>query len=118
MKKMLAVLLSVTILSAGCANRTANPIQVAQVGDETKSCRSIINEIEETKGLISTADSDGNVQVGKNVLLFAAGLFIIVPFFFMDLSNASTVEQRAAQSRLKRLAALQEDRSCMVAKTE
>jgi hypothetical protein len=116
LKKTLAILLSVSIFSAGCAHRTPNPVQVSQLGDDTKSCRSLLNEMEETKAQIGIADGDGNMQIGKNVLLGVAGAFLIVPWFFMDLGNAATVEQRAAQSRGKRLAAIYEDRNC--AKTE
>jgi hypothetical protein len=81
---------------SGCAHTTANPVQVAQIGDESKSCRAIINELEEMKALVLSTESDGNVKMTKNVGLGVVGAFLLVPWFFMDLGNAPTVEQKAA----------------------
>lgn len=96
----------------GCASTTANPVQVAQVGDDTKSCRAIYNEMEDMRAQITTSAGEGNSQVAKNVGLGVAGAFLLVPWFFMDLGNAHTVEEKAAAARLKRLAALYEDKQC------
>lgn len=97
---------------AGCASTTANPVQVAQYGDDTKSCRAIYNEMEDMRAQITTSSGEGNTQVAKNVGLGVAGALLIVPWFFMDLGNAHTVEEKAAAARLKRLAALYEDKQC------
>jgi len=37
-KKITALMLIASIVSAGCASSVAVPVPVAQVGDETKSC--------------------------------------------------------------------------------
>ncbi|MBP4051506.1 hypothetical protein [Chromobacterium violaceum] len=111
MKKITAVFAMVTIL-AGCAHQTANPIQLAQIGDETKSCRTIQNEMQDMQNQMLEKQGDGNAQVGKNVALGVAGAFLIVPWFFMDLGNAATVEQKAVQARYKRLQSMAEDKHC------
>ncbi|MDC7692645.1 hypothetical protein [Vogesella indigofera] len=110
--KKIAISLVIAALLNGCANTTANPVQLAQVGDETKSCRAIINEMQEMKDSALTAEGDRNKQVGSNVALGVAGAFLIVPWFFMDTGNAATVEQKAAQARYKRLKAMGEERNC------
>jgi outer membrane murein-binding lipoprotein Lpp len=110
---VIAVVVS-SILVAGCAHRAANPVPVAQVGDETKSCRAIINEMQEMKNTALAAEGDRNSQVAQNVGLGVAGAFLLVPWFFMDTGNAATVEQRAAVARFKRLNAMAEERNCDV----
>jgi hypothetical protein len=106
------IFIAVASIISGCVHTVANPVQVAQIGDESKSCRAIVNEIEEMKALILSTQSEGNVKTAKNVGLGVAGAFLLVPWFFMDLGNAPTVEQKAAQARIKRLTALYEDKKC------
>ena len=40
-------MLIASIISAGCASSVAVPVPVAQVGDETKSCDAIANEMQQ-----------------------------------------------------------------------
>ena len=112
MKKIIALILVFSISFMGCASRSPNPIPVAQVGDETKTCDAITNEMQQMVDAKLIAEGDGNTQVGKNVALGITGVFLIVPWFFMDLGNASTVEQRAAQARFQRLQQMAVDKKC------
>lgn len=112
--KRLVVTLCVAGVLSGCANTTANPVQLAQIGDETKSCRAILNEMQEMRNSSLEAEGDRNKQVASNVALGVAGAFLIVPWFFMDTGNAASVEQKAAQARYKRLQAMAEERQCQV----
>jgi hypothetical protein len=112
MKKVIALLLAVSISIMGCASKTPNPVPLAQVGDETKTCDAITNEMQQMIDAKTMAEGDGNTQVGKNVALGVTGIFLIVPWFFMDLGNAATVEQRAAQARFQRLQQMAFDKKC------
>jgi hypothetical protein len=112
LKKIIALILVFSISFMGCASRSPNPIPVAQVGDETKTCDAITNEMQQMVDAKLIAEGDGNTQVGKNVALGITGVFLIVPWFFMDLGNASTVEQRAAQARFQRLQQMAVDKKC------
>ena len=112
MKKIIALILVFSISFMGCASRSPNPIPVAQVGDDTKTCDAITNEMQQMVDAKLIAEGDGNTQVGKNVALGITGVFLIVPWFFMDLGNASTVEQRAAQARFQRLQQMAIDKKC------
>jgi hypothetical protein len=100
------------IFAAGCANKTANPVPVAQVGDESKSCDAIANEMQNMLNAQTTAEGDKNNQTGANIALGVVGAFLIVPWFFMDLGNAATVEQKAARARYERLQQMQTDKRC------
>jgi len=111
MKKLTC--LAVTTFLAGCVHTTPNPVQLSQIGDETKSCRALENEMQEMQNTVGTADSDKNGQVGKNVALGVTGAFLLVPLFFMDTSDAHSVEAKAALQRRKRLQAIYEDKNCI-----
>jgi hypothetical protein len=111
-KKLTALILIASIISAGCASSTANPVPVAQVGDETKSCDAIANEMQKMITAQIEADSNKDKQIGTNAALGVAGLFLIVPWFFMDLGGANTAEQKAAKARYERLQQMQVDKKC------
>ncbi|HWL28951.1 MAG TPA: hypothetical protein VNQ97_08580 [Burkholderiaceae bacterium] len=112
--RLVAALSAVAFLTA-CVHTTPNPIPVAQAGDDIMSCRSIENEMADMQAQQAASDSKGNGQVAKNVGLGVAGAFLLVPLFFMDTSDAHSVEARAAQARYKRLNGLYMDKGCIPA---
>lgn len=112
-KKIIAVLLIASIVSAGCASTVANPVPVAQVGDETKTCDAIANEMQKMVTAQVTADGDKDKQIGTNAALGVTGIFLLgIPWFFMDLGGAATAEQKAARARYERLEQMQIDKKC------
>ena len=48
----------------------------------------------------------------KNASLAAAGAFLLVPYFFIDLSEAEEIELNALRARYMRLERLKEIKSC------
>lgn len=112
LNKFLAVTLSLSIFLTGCSSTTANPVPVAQVGDETKTCDAIANEMQKMVTAQIEADGNKDKQIGTNAALGVAGLFLIVPWFFMDLGGAATAEQKAAKARYERLQQMQMDKRC------
>jgi hypothetical protein len=113
MKRLLAIVLIASIFSAGCASTVANPVPVAQVGDETKSCDAIANEMQKMVTAQVTADSDKDKQIGTNAALGVTGIFLLgIPWFFMDLGGAASAEQKAARARYERLEQMQVDKKC------
>jgi hypothetical protein len=113
MKRLLAVVLIASIFSAGCASTVANPVPVAQVGDETKTCDAIANEMQKMITAQVTADGDKDKQIGTNAALGVTGIFLLgIPWFFMDLGGAATAEQKAARARYERLEQMQIDKKC------
>jgi hypothetical protein len=109
-KKIVALILIITIVS--CSTTTPNIVPVAQVGDESKSCDAIANEMQLMITTKTTAEADQTKQVASNVALGVIGAFLIVPWFFMDLGGAHTAEQKAAQARYERLQQMQIDKKC------
>lgn len=109
----LVVALSTVAFLSACVHSTPNPVPVAQAGDDMMSCMSIENEMADMQAQQAASDSKGNGQVAKNVGLGVAGAFLLVPLFFMDTSDAHSVEARAAQARYKRLNGLYMDKGCV-----
>lgn len=112
--KLISLVIVLCLALSGCAHSTANPVQLAQVGDETKTCDAITNEMQQMQNQITIATNDRSKQVGSNVALGITGVLLVVPLFFMDLGNAATVEEKAAQARYQRLQQMQVDKKCQI----
>ena len=114
MKKVLLknfVLLCSIFLVFGCAGRTANPTPTVHAGDHNASCtdlESMMSEIETNINRLMPKSE----KTGKNVGLGVAGAFLIVPFFFMDFSDAEKIEIEAYRSRYNHLARLYNSKGC------
>lgn len=110
-KKILTSSVSMAFL-AGCVHTTPLPVQVSQPGDTIMSCQSIVSEMESMKNTVREKDSDLNGQIAKNSALGVAGIFVLVPWFFIDTSDSNTVEGQAAKARLNKLKELYADKNC------
>ena len=106
-----AVVFVMIIFVLGCAGRDPNPVAVRQVGDETRSCGGLEREMifieDEIRRLLPKTD-----KTAKNVGLGIAGVFFLVPWFFMDLSHAEQMEVDAYRQRYNYLLGLSTDRGC------
>jgi dihydroxyacetone kinase DhaKLM complex PTS-EIIA-like component DhaM len=114
--KIIAFILSISIFVSGCASSVAVPVPVAQVGDDTKSCDAIANEMQGMVTAQVEAEGNKDKQIGTNAALGVTGIFLLgIPWFFMDLGGAATAEQKAAKARYDRLQQMQVDRKCPAA---
>jgi hypothetical protein len=105
-----AVALAASLLG-GCAGRPAQPVMVYQHGDEARSCDALERELELIEEdilelLPQTEKSDTNTKLG------VAGIFLLVPFFFMDLTKAEQVEINALTKRYNHLLKIGEVNGC------
>jgi len=112
MKKAVTALCALSVLAA-CGGRTANPVMIAQYGDQSKSCKALKFEIMNIQGEIQRLlpKTDKTVQ---NVALGVAGWFLLVPWFFMDFKNAEATEYEAYRQRYNHLSTLAMSKSCQV----
>lgn len=95
----------------GSAGRAANPVMVHQYGDEAKSCKALISEMQFAQEEINRLIPKTN-KTGKNVALGVAGWFLLVPWFFMDLSQAEQEEINALRQRYNHLAVVAGEKNC------
>jgi len=111
MRKVICLLLTVVMLFAGCAGREANPIATYMPGDNERSCEGLKVEM-------SQLDADMRRMLPKtdkglgNVLLGAAGCFLIVPWFFMDFKGAEKIEYDAMRNRYNHLLVISTEKKC------
>lgn len=83
---------------AGCGGRAANPVAAVQPGDAGLSCEALRTEMATVESQVAALIPESK-KTGKNVALGTAGLFLIVPFFFMDSGGAEKAEIQAYRVR-------------------
>ena len=96
---------------AGCAGRPASPVMVYQHGDEARSCDALERELEliEEDILALLPETD---KADKNTQLGIAGIILLVPFFFMDISKSEQVEVNALTKRYNHLLEIVKKKEC------
>lgn len=111
MKKLIVTIALSTFLTA-CMQTKSNPIPLSQNGDDTKSCSAILHEMQEAKKAQESAKNERSSQIGANAALGVAGAFLLVPWFFIDTSNAHSVDMNAAEARFNRLYSIAYEKQC------
>jgi hypothetical protein len=102
----------IALFTFGCVHTTPMPTQISQPGDAMMSCQSITTEMDDMETTVKVKDSELNGQIAKNSALGVSGAFLLVPLFFMDTSDAKTIEANAAKERLKKLQQIYADKEC------
>jgi hypothetical protein len=113
-KRLICLLLSVSIFHAGCAGRQANPIPAYLPGDENLSCSALKAEMTQIQSDMQRLLPSTN-KFATNTLWAIGGAVLIVPFFFMDLKDAEKIEYEAMRTRYNRLLILATDKNCDMA---
>lgn len=109
-KKLISLLAGVVLLSA-CAGRTPNPVPQHQPGDESLTCNALKLELMDNQTNITNLIPQQN-KIGKNIALSVAGAFIIVPWLFLDFSDAERIEIQSYQLRNNWLRTLYTNKKC------
>jgi hypothetical protein len=113
MRKIICSSLSFLILFAGCAGRQANPVPLYIPGDENRGCESLKTEVvqlqKDMAAMLPKTD-----KFGTNALWATAGVFLIVPFFFIDMKDAEKIEFEAMRQRHNRLLDYLQSKGCDV----
>ncbi len=110
-KKIFLIALVTSLAGLGCAGRAAYPVSTSQYGDSQKSCEALGKET-------TFVESEANrlipetKKTGKNTALGVAGVFLVVPWFFMDFTEAEQIEVNALRQRYNHLVILAEEKKC------
>lgn len=99
MRKALCCVLAASIFLAGCAGRTASPIQIQRLGDDRMAEAAIHSEMAQIDRDISAKKRKQDNILTTNIVLGVAGFFVIVPWFFMNLKDAEGTEIEALKQR-------------------
>jgi len=112
--KVLSVMGAISIIAlilSGCAGRTANPIPVVQSKDNSLTCEQLDAELV-SLGSMARGLSKQSDKLPKNAALLAAGAFLVVPYFFVDLSETEEQELNAVRARHMRIKRIATDKGC------
>lgn len=108
---MKKIVIFILLFLVGCGGRAANPVMIQQYGDGKKSCQSLEMELSQIENEIQQLMPKTN-KAGKNIALGVAGAFFIVPWFFMDLSQAEQMEVNAFRQRYNHLLIITSEKKC------
>lgn len=111
MQKTICLLTICGVFLAGCAGREANPVPIYLPGDESLSCTALKAEVANLQSEMQRILPKTNKGV-SNTLWATAGVFLIVPFFFMDLKDAEKIEFEALRQRHNRLLIYAAEKNC------
>ena len=109
---VLVLIVVVLFFVQGCAGRAAHPVQVAQSGDLKKACKSLRKETKKIRQNIKKMIPAVKKADKKRTLLMVSGGLLIVPWFFLDLSDADKVEANAQRARHNYLVNVAKKRNC------
>ena len=110
MKKLSYIFASFFLI--GCAGGAPKPVQVIQSGDYSYNCSELTAKINSLGTLASNLSAEDTSKYKKNIGLAAAGSFLIVPYFFMDLTEGDNIERNAARARYIHLYRLAVNKNC------
>ena len=96
----------------GCAGRAAHPVQVAQSYDTKMACKSLRYEIKHIRRDLKKMIPAVKKADKKRTLLMVSGGLLIIPWFFLDLSDADKIETNAKRARHNYLVDVAKKRNC------
>ena len=96
----------------GCAGSAPNPVQRYQPGDEKRSCNALFAEFSSIDQEVVLKNKKKGQRDFLNVLWFIGGVFVIVPFFFIDAKGSYEVEVDALKARKTQLEILFAEKNC------
>ena len=108
-RPLLVAVLSLSIVA--CAGKTAKPVASYKIGDDQLSCNELKAEMAHIDSRVAELIPESE-KTSKNVVLGVTGWFLIVPWFFMDFSDAEKVEIQSYQERYLALEKLYSRNSC------
>ena len=108
----LLLIVMILFLTQSCAGRAAHPVQVAQSGDNKKTCKSLRKETKQIRQKIRRMIPAVKKADKKRTLLMLSGGLLIIPWFFLDLSDADKIETNAKRARHNYLVDVAKKRNC------
>jgi len=99
LQPVIAFIVVVIFFVQGCAGRAARPIKVTQPGDIKKTCNEMRHETKKNRRKIKKMIPAIKSADKKRTLLMLSGGLLIIPWFFLDLTDADKIEANAQRKR-------------------
>ena len=113
LQPVLVLIVGILFIAQGCmGGRNAQPITVAQSGDTKKTCKALRKETQQILRKIHKMVPAIKKKDRNRTLLIMPGALLIIPLFFVDLSDAEKVETNALRERYNHLSTLVDRRNC------
>ena len=96
---VLVVIVMIFFSTQSCAGRASHPVKVAQTGDVKKNCKALRKETKRIRQKIKTMVLAVKKADKKRTLLMVSGGLLVVPWFFLDLTDADKIEANAQRAR-------------------
>ena len=96
-------LLICSLLLIGCGGQAANPVSRYMLGDELKSTQTLKSEVSNIDDEIAATKKSKTDRDIWNIIFIATGIFVIFPFFFMDVKGSHEAEIKALKARKQQL---------------
>jgi hypothetical protein len=109
---VLVLIIVVLFFVQGCAGRAAHPIKIAQSGDGKKTCNELRQETTKSRRSLKKMIPAVKAADKKRTLLMLSGGLLIVPWFFLDLSDADKIEANAQRARHNYLLDVAKKQNC------
>ena len=106
------LIVMILFLTQSCAGRAAHPVKVTQSGDNKKTCKSLHKETKKIRQKVKRMIPAVKKADKKRTLLMLSGGLLIVPWFFLDLSDADKIETNAQRARYNYLVDRGVKRNC------
>jgi len=109
MKKRICAGVASMLIASGCAGSGPNPVAHYKPEDEKRNCASLKAELRANKKEVAKKTAERTNKTNQNLILGASGVFLIAPWFFMDLKGKEAGETEALERRnaaLRRIAAV------------
>lgn len=100
--------ITMLLVLSGCVGRHAEPIAANYATDSRLSCTSIIDEIARHQQTLVNLQSERSKINRSNINIGIAGSFLLIPLFWLNVTDAPEVEQYAIGARMNVLTDLQE----------
>jgi hypothetical protein len=112
LQPVLAFIVVVIFFAQGCAGRAGRPIKVTQSGDVKKTCNEIRLETKKIRRDLKKIIPAIKSADKKRTLLMISGGLLIIPWFFLDLTDADKIEANAQRKRHNYLVDVAKKNNC------
>ena len=109
---VLATIVVVLFFAQSCAGRGALPVKVSQSGDGKKTCNELRHETRKHRKYLKKMIPNIKAEDKKRTLLLISGGLLIIPWFFLDLTDADKVEANAQRARHNYLLDVAKKQNC------